>query len=151
MADEVPSFGFMHQLSREIFADLGKPQRGIIASVTSLDRALLALALKERVAALFSSVVLFGPNIQNLRGMNAKLRDFLNKKGCNISQHPFRKTINTLADQLYDEAEERAVAVEMTKAIVAAGKCGINLTLPRDTDPDPCPSNMLGECEERIA
>lgn len=95
MADEVPPFRFIHRLSREDFADLSEQQRGMITSIRSLDPTLQGPALKQRVAELFPPAVLFGPNIQNLSGINAELRDFLNKNGCNLAQHPSRKIVNT--------------------------------------------------------
>lgn len=88
------------------------------------------------MAELVPPAVLFGPDLQKYRIFYSEMRDFLNRNGCNLTQHPSRKIINTLAHELYEEADERAAAIELAKIIIAQGKNPITPAVIPDKPPD---------------
>lgn len=101
----------MYRMSLEDYASLTVAQRELIVSIQNLNQVIEGPVLKQWVAGLIPPTARFANDIQRLSGTNAELRNFLNGHGCNLSRHPSRKIVSTLAHELYDEAEEHDAAI----------------------------------------
>ena len=114
----------MRIVTAESLGALTSEQKGFISSVRVLESNadLTGIQLKRAVAEMFPPAVLFGKEICDLPAVHIELRDFLDSRGANLQQHSSHRVINTLAHGLYEETEDTQAAMEMARAIIAAGR-----------------------------
>ena len=115
---------FMKVLIGESLGALTSAQKGFISSVRIIESNtdLTGQKLRKTVAELFPPAVLFGKEICNLPAVHIELRNVLDSRGANLPQHSSHRVIKTLAHGLYEETEDTQEAVEMARAVIAAGR-----------------------------
>lgn len=115
---------FMRVVNAESLGALTSEQKGFISSVIILESNadLTGVQLKRVVAEMFPPAVLFGKELCDLSAVHIELRNVLDSRGANLRQHSSHRVINTLGHGLYEETEDTQAAVEMARAIVAAGR-----------------------------
>ena len=84
--------------------------------------------VKATIAELFPPAVLFASEIRTLPLLHRQLRAWLDKRGANLTQHSSRRVLLTLATSLYDEAEDREVAEELARKVMAENRRGPDTT-----------------------
>eukprot|EP00171_Calliarthron_tuberculosum_P018940 IDg18940t1 len=119
-----PTRDFMHRIKLEtVSEEIG----GLIYSVRDLESrvqesAMTGAQVREVFAEMYPPAFLFSPKIMAMPSLYASLRDWLNSKGANLTQHSTRRVIMTLAGSLYDESEDREAALEIAGQLVAQGR-----------------------------
>ena len=108
-------------------------QKGISNSVRVLESEIVSsplsgLQVKEAAAEMIPPATLFHPEIVTLPSFYRELRRSLDHYGASLQQHSSRRAIMTLATELYTQPEDTNAAIEMAKAIVAAGRRATPLT-----------------------
>ena len=77
--------------------------------------------LLRSIADLFLPAVLFSKELRALPSIYPELRNYLDTKGCNLTQHSSRRIMMTLATNVYEEQEDKQAAVDIVQSIMAAG------------------------------
>ena len=84
--------------------------------------------LKRTVAGMYPLTVLFSQEIRDLPAIYSELRDFLDSRGANMTQHSSRRVMMTLSTSLYEEQEDTLAATEILDEAIAAGRRRNTLT-----------------------
>ena len=100
---------------------------GLIVTVREIDAraqesAMSGTQIKDEFAELLPPAQMFGDPIRVMPTIYSGLRDWLNAKGANLTQHSSRRVIMTLASSLYRESENREAAMDIARGIIAAGR-----------------------------
>ena len=114
---------FMQTLSVAAFSCLNEIQRGFATSMRLLDDSgQEGVNLLRSLAELFPPPVLFSQELRALPSVYLGLRNHLDMRGCNLTQHSSRRIMMTLATNVYEEQEEKEAAVDIVPGIMAAGR-----------------------------
>lgn len=105
-------------------ADLSDKQRGFVVSIRHIEatNTLHGDALLRSFADMVPPAQLFCKELCKLPVIFTELRNFLDYKGANMRQHSSRRIMMTLANNIYEEQEDRQAAVDIVSEIVAAGR-----------------------------
>lgn len=119
-----PGFPFLSSIQLK---GLSIEQSGLILSVRILEEDFLAKSMsgEEVKRSLFESFPpsrLFSLEIQAIPATYGKIRDLLDRYGADLQQNSSHRIINTLAHSLYEEPEDRNVAVQVAKYIISKGR-----------------------------
>lgn len=114
----------MRIVAAESLGALTSEQKEFINSVRVLESNtdLTGIQPKRSVAEMFPPAALVGKETRDLPAVHIELCDFLDSRGANLQQPSSHLVIDTFAHGLYEEAEDTQAAVEMARAIIAAGR-----------------------------
>lgn len=119
---------FLANLKQEDLSVLNARLKGLVLSLRSLDPGVSGSTLKKLVAEMFPPGVLFDEDIREFPNIYLELRNFLEQRAVILPQHSSRRTMMTLSHNLYEEAEDRAAAIEITNLIIAHSRRGRSAT-----------------------
>lgn len=71
---------------------------------------------------MFPTAIPFRREVWDISAVHIELRNVLDSRGANLQKHCSHGVINTLAHGLLEETENSQAAVEMARAIIAAGR-----------------------------
>ena len=113
----------MKIVTAESLGALTSERKGFLSCVRVLESNadLTGIQLKRAVAEMFPPQYYLGKKVCDLPAVHIELRDVLDSHGANLQQHSSHRVINTLSHGLYEETEDTQAAVEMARAIIAAG------------------------------
>ena len=108
-------------------SSLTEEQSGFITSVRLFEteirqKSLSGSDVRREFADMFPPASLFSAALLHIPSVHRSVRDFLDANGANMSPHISRRVINTLAVNVYEEAEDRSAAFEMAKDIISRGR-----------------------------
>ena len=110
--------------------------------------------VKATIAELFPPAIFFSSELLAIPLLHQRLRALLDKRGANLTQHSSRRVLLTLATSLYDEAEDREVAEELARKVMAEKRRGPDTNGANQTPPPlSASSSTIRSCDvgSRIA
>lgn len=106
-------------LEGENLSELSMVQQGFIRVIRGIEQEIgtdtTGAQVKEMVAESYPPEMLFDPDLASYPRIYIKLRNWLDKHGAALGNHPTRRVYNLLADRLYAHGPERDQAQELAR------------------------------------
>lgn len=145
---------FTKRVDPSILASLLPKQVEFIVSLQSLDPSLEEDQLRETFAEMFFPSTLFNQEILDLRSGLVELRKFMESRGVNLTQQSSRRVIQTVAHELYSDAEDCESAIQTAFSIISHGRrvrMELSATAPQETQTKPQAATSSALLSGRIA
>lgn len=135
---------FLPSVTLDLLSNMTMKQKSFIIGLRTIDPEIQGQALREIIADEFLPGILFDPEIGRLGGVWHGLRTWLASRGVILPQHSSRRIILTLASGIYEDAEDRTIAMELAQRYVTNQKRGAaNPDTEQETHDSPEPSTNI--------
>ena len=115
---------FLSSIPQDAINRMNASQQGFVMSIRVLEKEdrMVGAVLLRAVSDMFPPASLFNENMPAIPALYSELRNFLDTRGCHLTQHSSRRIMMTLATNLYEDDDDQSAAVEIVRSIIASGR-----------------------------